>query len=107
MSDSAPSPFSPEVRAAVCGHMNDDHADDNVLIARGLGELPDATAASCDDYDEDGAIFTATVAGQPTPFRVAWERPVTERGDLRLEFANMYHEACERLGIEPRTAGEQ
>lgn len=102
----APSPFSPEVRAAVCGHMNGDHPEDNLLIARALGGLPDATAASCDDYDEDGARFTATVAGSPTPFRVAWDRPVTERGDLRLEFARMYYESCEQLGLEPRGGGE-
>lgn len=105
MSDT-PSPFSPEVRAAVCGHMNGDHADDNVLIARGLGGLTDTTAAVCTDYDADGALFTATVDGEPTEFRVAWDRPVTERGDLRLEFARMYHEACEALGVDPRTAEE-
>lgn len=106
MSD-APSPFSPEVREAVCGHMNTDHPEDNVLIARGLGGLPDARTVRCDDYDEDGARFTATdAAGTDTPFRIAWDRPVTERADLRFEFARMYHEACERLGIEPRTAEE-
>lgn len=105
MSDPA-SPFSPEVREAVCGHMNTDHPEDNLLIARSLGAQPDATAAVCEDYDEDGAMFTATVAADQVAFRVAWDRPVTERGDLRLEFARMYFEACEQLGIEPRAGGE-
>jgi len=103
---SAPSPFSPEVQQAVAAHMNSDHPEDNLLIARSLGGLPGATDATMTGFDEAGAHFRAVVDGAPTPFQVPWDRPITERGDIRIEIVRMYHEACEALGVEPRAAGE-
>lgn len=102
MSDAA-SPFSPEVQAAVSAHMNTDHPEDSLLIVQALGSQPDATAATMVGYDPDGASFDATVGTDTVTVQIPWDRPVTERGDLRLEMARMYHDACEQLGIDPRT----
>ena len=52
--------FSPDVVAAVLHHMNDDHVNDSLLIARAFGSL-DAETASMTDLDGDGGTFTYTV----------------------------------------------
>jgi hypothetical protein len=102
----APSPFSPEVQQAVARHMNTDHPEDNLLIARSLGGLPDATAATMVGFDPDGANFEADVDGVATPFTVTWAVPITERATIRVEVVRMYHEACAALGVTPRGAEE-
>jgi putative heme iron utilization protein len=47
------SPFGAEAVAQIARHMNDDHADDNVLIVRALGGQPEATAARMSGMDAD------------------------------------------------------
>lgn len=97
--------FTPDVIAAVTRHMNDDHADDNVVICRALGSVPDATAATMTGLDATGIIFDVTSPAGTSSVTIAWAAPVTERPQIRAEVAAMYHRACEQLGIEP-AAGE-
>jgi len=106
MTDAPPDPFSPQVSAAVAAHMNGDHAEDNLLIARSLGGQPEATAAVMTGVRPDGATFEATVGGAPVEVVVPWAAPITDRGAIRVEVVRMYHEACAALGVEPRQAGE-
>ena len=102
MTAPAPSPFSPEVQAAVVGHMNGDHVEDNLLIVRALAGQADATAAVMTGYDEEGARFDATVGGETVPVMVPWSVPIADRGTIRVEVVRMYHDACSALGIAPR-----
>ena len=106
MSSPSAAPFTPEIVAAVTAHMNGDHPEDNLLIARSLGGRPDATAATMTGFDEVGAQFDATVDGALVPFVVPWAVPITERATIRVEVVGMYHEACAALGVAPRQAGE-
>lgn len=107
MSDTASThPFSPEVVAAVCRHMNEDHPEDSLLICRALGDVPDATAARMTGLDAHGGDFAVTVAGAESAVRLPWSRELTERPQIRAEVVRMYHEACARLGITPRGEGE-
>lgn len=106
MSDAPDSPFSPAVSAAVSAHMNGDHIEDNLLIARSLGGQPDATAAVMTGVLPEGAAFEATVDGAPVSIVVPWGAPITDRGAIRMEVVRMYHEACEQLGVPARQAGE-
>lgn len=69
-------PFGPDVIAAISRHMNDDHATDALVIVRGLGDTPDATA---------------------------FARPLTERPEIRAEIVRLHTEAATALGIDPRT----
>lgn len=94
-------PFPPEVVAQVARHMNDDHADDNVLIVRGLGGIPSATAARMSGMDHDAMEFAAVVDGIEVPVRVPFSERLTERGQVRLEAIRMYREACAALGVTP------
>ena len=106
MSNTEASPFTPQVIEAVTAHMNTDHPEDNLLIARSLGGLPEATSATMTGLDHQGAHFAAEVDGTSTAFEVPWSVEVTERVTIRQEVVRMYHEACAALGVTPRDAEE-
>ncbi|MFD4468301.1 DUF2470 domain-containing protein [Rhodococcus sp. NPDC058505] len=93
------SDFDDAVIAAVTGHMNGDHATDNLAIVRAFAE-PDATAARMTGLDTTAGEWVATVDGTERPVRVPWLGPVTDRASIRTEVVALYHAACERLGIE-------
>ena len=103
-------PFGPEVVAQIAAHMNGDHADDNVLIVRALGGVPEATAARMTGMDPEAMIFAATLGepGTATPrgievvVRVPFAERLTERRQVRAEAVRMYREACEKLGVPAR-----
>jgi putative heme iron utilization protein len=95
-------PFTSDVVAAVRRHMNDDHVEDSLLICRALGGVPKATAAEMVGMDAEGIDFVATVAGHPTPVRLAWSQRLSDRAQVRPEVIGMYREACEALGVAPR-----
>ena len=94
--------FPPEVVAQIARHMNDDHADDNVLIVRGLGGARAATAARLAGMDPDGMDFAAAVNGVEVPIRIPFRERVTERRQVRAEAVRMYQDACAALGVDPR-----
>lgn len=95
-------PFPPEAADQIARHMNDDHADDNVLIVRALGGIPTATAARVSGVDADAMEFKAVVDGIEVPVRVPFSERLTERGQVRAEAVRMYHDACAALGLQPR-----
>ena len=98
--------FAPEVVAAVCAHMNDDHPDDCLLIVRGLGGVTDATSARMSSIDDCSAHFEAVTPDGVSPVSVEFPMQVTQRPQLRVEVVRMYNEACAALGMEPRPAEE-
>jgi len=93
--------FTPDVVAQIARHMNEDHADDNVLIVRGLGGIVTASAARMSGLDADGMDFEATVNGIAVPVRIPFREHLTERRQVRTEAVRMYQEACVALGVEP------
>lgn len=94
--------FTPEVVAAVCRHMNEDHPDDSLLICRTLGKEPGAEAARMVGLDSHGAEFEVTVGARSAPVRLPWSETLTERPQIRREVVRMYEEACAQAGVEPR-----
>ncbi|MGA5301179.1 biliverdin-producing heme oxygenase [Nucisporomicrobium flavum] len=93
--------LTPEAVAQIARHMNDDHAEDNVLIVRGLGGVGTASAARVSGLDADGMEFEATVDGIAVPVRIPFRERLTERRQVRGEAVRMYREACAALGITP------
>ena len=95
--------FDDSALSGVLGHMNGDHADDNVLIARAFGPegVKDAVMTG---FDGDGGTWDATLAdGRVVAVRAPWPGgPITERPEVRREVVALYDEACRRLGVEPR-----
>lgn len=96
--------FSPEIVAAVLHHMNDDHVDDSLLIARAFGSR-DAVTASMTGLDENGGTFVYSVGDEDHALTVPWTAPISERPEIRREVVVLYERACAVLGIEPRAHG--
>ena len=82
--------------------MNGDHSDDSLLMCRGLGGQPNATAAVATGVDRGGIEFSATVDGAPVAVRIPFAHELTARAEVRGEVVRLYREACAALGIEPR-----
>jgi hypothetical protein len=99
-----PLPFDEPVVAAVLGHMNDDHTDDNLLIARAFGPGAQVVSATMTGFDGQGGTWSAAFEdGTTREVRVDWPGgAITERPEVRREIVALYDEACRRLGIEPR-----
>jgi hypothetical protein len=101
--------FDDSVVAGVLRHMNGDHSDDNLLIARAFaaesGVAEDRIAASLmEGFDGDGGRWTVTLTdGSTAVVAVPWPGgPIAERPEVRREVVALYDEACRRLGVEPR-----
>lgn len=96
--------FDDRVRAGVLSHMNGDHGDDNLLIARAFGPQPDVISATMTGFDGDGGLWRADLAdGSSADVRVPWPGgAITERPEVRREIVALYDLACERLGVTPR-----
>lgn len=94
--------FDAAVVAAVTGHMNGDHLDDNMLIAQAFG-YPDATASTMVGVDGNAGVWTVTDAAGEHELRVEWPGgPITERPEIRREVVKLYNAACEKLGVPAR-----
>jgi hypothetical protein len=98
-----PHVFDPDVVSGVLSHMNNDHADDNLLIARAFSS-PDAIASTMTGFDgEAGAWRVTTASGEEEEVRVPWRgRPISERPEVRREIVALYDAACLALGQAPR-----
>ncbi|MFD1811740.1 DUF2470 domain-containing protein [Rhodococcus gannanensis] len=94
------SSFDDAVVAAVTGHMNGDHADDNLTIVRAYAD-PGATSATMTGLDTEAGEWLAVVDGAERTVRVPWLGAVTDRASIRVEVVALYQAACERLGVEP------
>ncbi len=96
--------FDEDALAGVLRHMNADHTDDNLLIARAFGSVPDPIAARMTGFDGDGGEWLVALAdGSETPLRVTWPNgPISERQEVRREIVALYDASCARLGLEPR-----
>lgn len=93
--------FPAETVAAVLKHMNEDHPDDCLLIARAFGDAT-ASVAVMTTLDESGGTFAYTADGVEHEVTVPWSTAITERPEIRREIVVLYDRACEMLGIQPR-----
>jgi hypothetical protein len=93
--------FDENVVAAVLKHMNSDHTDDNLLIARAFVSA-DAEAATMVDLDGAGGTWRVRTGEIEKDVVVPWSVPVTERAEIRREVVVLYESACERLGVPAR-----
>jgi putative heme iron utilization protein len=64
-------------------HLNDDHADALLDMARALAGHPDATAAVCTGADRYGLDLTVTTPRGVAAARVGFAEPAQDRGGLR------------------------
>lgn len=97
--------FDDAAISAVLTHMNTDHPDDNLLIARAFGADGDVVSAEMTGLDGDGGRWSATRDNaEAVEVRALWPGgPITERAEVRREVVALYRESCRRLGVEPRS----
>lgn len=98
-----PHTFNAETLAGVLGHMNRDHAADNLLIVRAFSD-PELVGATMTGFDGDGGVWSARrVDGSEVEVRVPWPGgEIAERPAVRRAVVALYDAACARLGVEPR-----
>lgn len=95
--------FDESVISAVLAHMNGDHTDDNLTIARAFG-APDATAVIMTGFDGDGTEWRAETPSGVRELRIAWpDGPISARPAVRAQVVALYDAACEKLGVTPAT----
>ncbi len=96
--------FDDDTLAGVRGHMNDDHSDDNLLIARAFSPLADVVASEMIAFDGAAGQWRVSLAdGTDDVIRIPWPGgEISERREVRREIVALYDEACARLGITPR-----
>ncbi len=94
--------FDAAVISAVTGHMNDDHVDDSLLIAKAFG-YPEATASTMVGLDERAGMWRVTDAQGEHDLRVEWPTaPITDRPQVRRQVVELYKAACAKLGVPAR-----
>jgi hypothetical protein len=92
--------FPSDVVEAVLHHMNDDHADDSLVIVRAFAET-DATAATMAGLDSAGGTWRVEVDDERRSVTIPWLGPVVDRADIRREVVNLHTAAIARLGLSP------
>lgn len=79
--------FSDDVVAAVCRHLDDDHAADVLRLARVV--RPEATAARAASVDAEGLTLLADTPTGEWTVRWGFTRPARERADLRARIVEL------------------
>jgi putative heme iron utilization protein len=72
-----------EGAARAIEHLNDDHDDALLDMARALGGCPEATAAHCVDADRTGLDLIAETPAGEAPVRVDYAEPIDAPEGLR------------------------
>jgi heme iron utilization protein len=77
--------LDPVARAAAgaVAHLNEDHADALLSMARALGGYPDATAATCASIDRYGLDLDLDTERGPATTRIPFAGALTAPGELR------------------------
>ena len=79
--------------AAIVSHMNEDHADANLLYVAGLAGLADATSASMVGVDRYGVTLRAHTPGGPRLARLRFPQPLLEANQARGTLIRLLHQA--------------
>ncbi|MGV8885861.1 MAG: DUF2470 domain-containing protein [Microbacteriaceae bacterium] len=93
--------FDPAIIAAVLHHMNDDHPEDSLLIARAFGHT-DAADSVMTGLSSDGGTWRYNLAGSEIDLTLMWTAPISQRAEIRREIVVLYDSACAKLGIVAR-----
>jgi len=78
-------------------HLNEDHDDALLEMARAFGGCPDATAARCVDADRTGLDLLAETPSGEREVRVLYEEPIEAPEELRKATVKLAHGARAEL----------
>lgn len=95
--------FSDDIVGAVLHHMNDDHSDDSLLIARAFGDRGAIRSRMVDvTMDAGHWVYEIGDGFGERALSVRWSRTISERAEIRREIVALYDRACAILGVTPR-----
>lgn len=86
-----------EGAARAIEHLNDDHDDALLDMARAIGGCPEATAARCVDADRTGLDLIATTPNGEVDVRVPYDEPIDAPDGLRKATVKLAHRARAEL----------
>lgn len=78
-------------------HLNEDHDDALLDMARAIGGYPEATAARCVDADRNGLDLIAETPGGETEVRVPYDEPIDGPEGLRKATVKLAQRARAKL----------
>lgn len=95
MTDHIPNPDDPVSREAggAIAHLNSDHADALLDMARALGGCPEAISATCLDADTTALTLEATTPTDTLTLRIPYDEPITDAASLRNATVKLAHRA--------------
>lgn len=79
-------------------HLNDDHDDALLDMARAIGGCSEATAARCVDADQTGLDLIAQTPGGEVEVRIPYDEPIDAPEGLRKATVKLAHRARAELG---------
>jgi hypothetical protein len=85
--------FDPEIITGVCGYMNANQAENNLVMVQWLGGLREATSATMVGFDETGVDFSARVGDEDTAVRLPWTREISTRDEVREQLFSLLDRA--------------
>ena len=82
-----------DIVAAVCRHMNDDHAAETLSMAQAVD--PAVVSAEVSGLDISALVITAHRAdGSRVDIPLPWARELQDRADIRNQIVEMYQAAA-------------
>jgi heme oxygenase (biliverdin-IX-beta and delta-forming) len=91
--------------ADILAHMNADHANAVLAYAKGLANLPDASAATMTAVDRYGFELAVTTPAGPRATRLAFDAPVATSDEVRRAMVAMVKRARAAAGEAPPAGG--
>ena len=85
-------PVSREAGGAIA-HLNADHADALLDMARALGGCPEATSARCLDADTTALTLEAVTPTDTLTLRIPYGEPIADAAGLRKATVKLAHRA--------------
>jgi putative heme iron utilization protein len=86
-----------EGAARAVEHLNEDHDDALLDMARAIGGCPQATAARCLDADSTGLDLVAETPEGEVEVRVPYDEPIDDPAGLRKATVTLAHRARAEL----------
>jgi putative heme iron utilization protein len=74
-------------------HLNSDHADALLDMARTLAGCPEATSARCLDADRTALTLEATTPTDTLTLRIPYDEPIADAAGLRKATVKLAHRA--------------
>ncbi|MBF2048268.1 DUF2470 domain-containing protein [Leptolyngbya sp. NK1-12] len=86
-------PFTPEVSARICKHMNEDHADAVLLYAKVFGNTLEATSAEMLKIDAQGMDLMVKSQAEAMPVRISFDHELQDAEDAHHTLIDLVKQA--------------